>query len=151
MSILIACCCVVTPGAEKCLTSADLCCVHVSFLFQSSFTEPNFSGFSIPPSSYFMAFFQTSDSFGVESRTENDQNFSKKSQKQLLLMFLDAGTLEHLRNSHAAHTARETTWEKIKVFLRTEMYGFFLMNVWFMTMLVYLVCPHALEAEQSDS
>ncbi len=63
--------------------------------------------------------------FGVESRTENGQDFSKKSQKQLLLMFLDTGTLEHLRNSHAAHTARETAREKIKVILRTEICGFF--------------------------
>lgn len=43
-------------------------------------------------------------------------------------MSLDAGTLEHLRNSHAAHTARETAWEKspdeIKVVPRTEMYAF---------------------------
>lgn len=82
MSILIACCCVVTTGAEKCLTSADLCCFAYTshFCFNPLLLNQTFQGFQFHP----QVTSKNQEFFGVESRTENDQDFSKKSQSELV-------------------------------------------------------------------
>lgn len=82
MSILIACFCVVTPGAEKSLTSADLCCFAYTshFCFNPLLLNQTFQAFQF----HFMAFFQTLSSLVLSLELRMTKTFQRSWSQSLL-------------------------------------------------------------------
>lgn len=160
MSILIACFCVVTPGAEKGLTSADRVALRTRLIFVSilRYWTKLFRVFN-STLKLLRGLLPNSEFFGVESKTENDQDFSKKSQSELVKnsCFWCPWTQEPLNiwEIHMLHTLQERQHERgVQMRLKSfwgQKWMAFLMNAWFMTASLYLLCPHVFEAEQSDS
>jgi len=84
-------------------------------------------------------FLRNSEFFGLEFRAEWPRLFKEISQSLLKTAWTQE--LLNIWEIHTLHTLQEKSPDEIKVILRTEMCSFS-GNVWFITMFVYLLCPH---------